>query len=402
MLLSWVGFFIAIAVLLIGSRYHLGAALLSGAVILGIFTMSPYDIAYNFYLTFTDPYTVILVAALSLIPILGGVLQESGYLDDLVHNLRIGKKLFLSFTPALLGLLPIPGGALFSAPMIDKAGEDLEGHQKTAINVWFRHILFFIFPLAPALIIPANFANLSVYEIIFPYHLLIFFPLTLFLGLFFLIRKAEGEIEYEEEFSMKGLMIPLSVILLAPVLDFALKELFKLINFGPESIATFIAISTSLLLLLNIIDWDRDLVEDAIKEMEPWNFVVLLFGIFVFINVFNSSGIDTLIKSLNLSGLTLAIGIGFFLGLATGRINVPASIVIPIYMASMGLSSLSPLVFALIFTAVFMGYVLTPIHPCVGISLEYFEADMSKFLRSLLEPVLISLGVVILMYIFLV
>ncbi|MBS3816801.1 MAG: DUF401 family protein [Candidatus Thermoplasmatota archaeon] len=397
MLIEWIGFFVAIAILLIGSRYHLGLALLTGAIVLGLFTISPFKTAYNFYLTATDLSTMILIGALTLIPVIGGVLQESGLLDNLINNLRIGKKLFLGFTPALLGLLPIPGGALFSAPMVDEAGEDLGGHEKTAINVWFRHILFFVFPIAPALMIPADIANISVYSVL-PFTAP-FLLLTLFLGYFFFLRKVEGEMTYEGEFSLKELMIPLSIILTAPILDFVLKEIFKAYNFSPSSIATLIAISTSLLLLLFTIDWEIEIIKDAMFEMEPWNFFILLFGIFVFINVFNSSGIDSLIESLNLSGMTLAIGIGFLLGLATGRINVPASVVIPIYLASLGLQVLSPLVFALIFTSVFMGYVITPVHPCVGISLEFFDGDIKEFLKIMGPPVAISLAAVVLTYI---
>ncbi len=397
MIIEWVGFFLAIAILLIGSRYHLGAALISGAVVLGIFTLSPYGIAYNFYDTLTDPGTMILIFALSLIPILGGVLQESGLLDQLINNLRIGKKLFLGFSPALLGLLPIPGGALFSAPMIDKAGDNLEGHEKTAINVWFRHILFFVFPIAPALMVPADSADLSVYSII-PFTAP-FLLLTLVLGYFFFIRGTEGKMTYKKDFSLEQLLVPLGIILLAPALDFIFKSFFGLYNIGPKSIATLIAISTSLILLLFVINWERDIIKDAVFEMEPWNFVIMLFGIFLFINMFNSSGIDTLVEALDLSGISLAIGVGFLLGLATGRINVPASVVIPIYLASLGLNALSPLVFALIWTAVFMGYVLTPVHPCVGISLEYFDADMKEFLKTMTPPILISLAVTILAYI---
>ncbi|MEF8835462.1 MAG: DUF401 family protein [Candidatus Thermoplasmatota archaeon] len=400
MVVEWFGFFLAIAILLIGSRYHLGAALISGAVVLGIFTLSPYGIAYNFYSTLTDPSTMILIFALSLIPIIGGVLQESGLLDQLINNLRIGKKLFLGFSPALLGLLPIPGGALFSAPMIDKAGENLEGHEKTAINVWFRHILFFIFPIAPALIIPADIANLSVYSII-PFTIP-FFLLTVVLGYIFFISGTEGKMTYGDEFSFEKLSVPLGIILIAPALDFIIKRIFVLYDFGPESIATLIAISTSLISLLFIINWEKDIIKDAVYEMEPWNFVIMLFGIFLFINMFNSSGIDNLVESLNLSGISLAIGVGFLLGLATGRINVPASVVIPIYLASLGLDVLSPLVFALVWTSVFMGYVLTPVHPCVGISLEYFDADMKEFLKIMTPPILISLAVTTLTYIILV
>jgi hypothetical protein len=44
--------------------------------------------------------------------------------------------------PALIGLLPMPGGAIFSAPMVKDIGSryQLSGSQLSYINYWFRHI----------------------------------------------------------------------------------------------------------------------------------------------------------------------------------------------------------------------------------------------------------------------
>ncbi len=386
MLIEWFGFFIAIGILLIGSKKHLGFSLIGAGVVLGLFTLNPEEVVNQIIKTLKTPSVLVLTAALTMIPIIGGVLQESGELDHIVNNLRIGRKPFLGFSPALLGLLPIPGGALFSAPLIDKAGEDLAGHVKAGINIWFRHILFFIYPLAPALIIPAKIANIEVYTIIkyqFP-----FFLLTIGLGYIFLLRKSDGDMSYGSQFSLNELLPPLTVILLAPVLDFSLQRIF---NFSVTEISTFIGISTSLIMAIYIIDSRKKVLKLSIKEMKPWNFTILMFGIFIFINIFKASGIGGLIADLSLSKLALSIGTGFLLGLATGRINLPASIIIPIYLTSFGVERLPPLIFSLIFLSVFMGYVITPIHPCVGISLEFFDANMEDFLKLMAPPVSIGL-----------
>lgn len=393
MIISWLGFFIAIAILLLGSKKNLGLALITAGIVLGLFTLSLESTLNQALITLQDPSVITLTVALTMIPIIGGVLQESGELDHIVENLRIGKKPFLGLSPALLGLLPIPGGALFSAPLIDKAGEDLAGHIKAGINIWFRHVLFFIYPLAPALIVPAKIANLSVYTII--KFQLPFFIITIALGYIFLLRKADGEMDYSSKFSLKNLIPPLAVVLLAPILDFTLQTIFK---FEVTEISTLIAIFSSLTLAIYIIDSRKKILKLSIKEMEPWNFTILMLGIFFFINVFESSGIGNLIANLSLSKLTLSVGVGFILGLATGRINLPASIIIPIFITSFAYEQLPPVIFSLIYVSVFMGYIITPVHPCVGISLEYFKSDMTNYLKLMTAPIIVSLLIAVAIY----
>jgi hypothetical protein len=120
-LLVWTGFFLALAVLLIVSRKNFAAGMFLGAFILAIFTIPFNEITPPFISAFTDPSTILLAIAVGLIPIIGGTLKDTGQMDNLVKNMRIGKKAFLAVSPALLGMLPMPGGALLSATMIEKA-----------------------------------------------------------------------------------------------------------------------------------------------------------------------------------------------------------------------------------------------------------------------------------------
>lgn len=59
--------------------------------------------------------------------------------------------------PAFLGLLPSLGGARFSAPIVQEASEGIavDDEQKSAINLWFRHIFEFSNPLMPGVILAA-------------------------------------------------------------------------------------------------------------------------------------------------------------------------------------------------------------------------------------------------------
>ncbi len=392
-MIEWIGFFVSVAILLIGSRYHLGLSLFTGAIILGLFTLSPTNLLDQIWITFTDISVIILTLALSLIPIISGILQDSGELDHIVENLRVGKRGFLGLSPAVLGLLPVPGGALFSAPLIDRASQNLENHNKAGINIWFRHILFFIYPLAPALIIPTNIANIPIHTAI--RYLFPFFLLSLGIGYIFLLRKSKGSMDYDKDFSPKRLVPPLTVILAAPILDYSVQKIFQ---FQIKEISTFVAIFTSLSLAIYFVDSRRELIKESVKKSEPWNFAMIILGIFVFINVFKASGVGDLIASLSPSRMVLSIVFAFFLGLATGRINLPASIIIPTYLVTYSLDSLPPLVFAVMYFSIFMGYVLSPVHPCVGLSLKYFDAENSKFLKSMVLPVGLSMLVVFLVF----
>jgi hypothetical protein len=77
---------------------------------------------------------------------------------------------------------------------------------------------------------------------------------------------------------------------------------------------------------------------------------------------------------------------GYALGIATGRVLLPASIIIPVYLT---MGSMTPVVFATVYTSIFFGYVISPVHPCVGVSLEYFSVSLKDFLRLLAVPTFI-------------
>lgn len=394
-MLEWIGFLLAMVVIVIGANYHLTLALLSGTIILGAFTLQPIEIIEQLYVTATTPNTVFLVFALGMIPMIGGILQVSGKLEDIVNNLRIGKRPFLGATPAFIGLLPIPGGALFSAPLVDKAGEDLSGHIKAAINVWFRHIIYFIYPISYAIIVAADQAELSVFRIIgfqFP-----FFLFTIFLGYVFLLRKAEGEIGYDSKIDIDSLLPPMSVLLAAPVIwaglsyGIGIQERF-------ENLFVLIAVGVSFLLAIYIINDSRSkLMKEAAKEMEPWNFMILIFTLYFFINVFLSSGIQDMIGDLAVPGTVLLVGFGFLLGFGTGRIILPATILAPIYISSV--DSFSLFAFQAMYVSVFAGYIVTPVHPCISISLEYFDGSLAKFLKLMIPMLAISVGTAASLYI---
>jgi len=381
--IAWVGFFLAIASLLLISSKNLALAMFVGSFILGIFTMGPSQLMVEFWYAISDISTILLAITVGLIPLIGGTLKHTGQMDHLVDNLRIGKKALLAISPALIGMMPMPGGALLSCPLVEKSSKDVLQNVKTGLNVWFRHVLYLIYPLAPALIVSTRVAGLDVYQTV-PY-LVPFLFFSLALGYIFFLRNVPGKIEYKNEFKLKKLVPPLAVILLAPLIDFSFKDVLS-----PEELATLIGVTTSLILALLFGKVQAKALIRIIKDSKPWNFAMMIIGITLFLNVFSASGIPELIVNIEMPAEILCVAIAFLLGFGTGRIVIPAGIVIPMFLTKFG--PISSITFAIVYFSIFLGYVITPIHPCVSLTAEFFKVNTKDFLKVMLPPTLIALA----------
>ncbi len=389
-MLTWIGFSLTLISLLYLSRRSLALGMAVAAIILAVFTLSPNQTASALLTTFTDPSVLLLAFIVGLIPMIGGALEKSGEMDRLVANMHIGKRPFLALAPALLGMLPMPGGALLSAPLIERGAADTPAAVKAAANVWFRHVLYLVYPLGPALIASAKMASLDVYRAIL--FLIPFFLLDALLGYVFLLRRVNGRVARIGAFSFLGLSVPLAIILTAPALDILINSVLHL---PYHEIGTAIGVTVSFLAVVAIGRLNRADCVAIARKMRPWKFSLIILAMFVFLNVFKASGVPETLAALDLSPIILCVVIGFLLGLITGRIQTPASILIPIYISTYGM--MSGAAFAVTFFSIFLGYIITPIHPCISVSLEYFGTSLSSFLRRMAGPItvaaLITLGV---------
>lgn len=387
--LVWLGFLISLGSLLIVSRWSLWIAMFLAGLILGIFAI-PEEMWEVIFRTLIDPSVLLLALAVGLIPIIGGIMDRSGLMDSLVNNLRIGKRPFLMVSPSLVGMLPMPGGALLSAPLLDKGSEGVSNAHKVTINVWFRHILYLVYPLSSALIVGSKIAGLDIYTVL-PY--MIPCLLTLFIiGYLFFVRGVKGEMRYKGTFSYTGLFLPLSIILIAPAIDFSISQLF---DFEVREVSLVIAVFISLTLAIYISKIKKRGMKAVIRKMRPWRFSLIVLGMFVFLYIFIDSGVPELISDLSPSKLVLCVFIGFLLGFATGRIQLSLSIIVPIYMTNFALIAMEPAVFAITYFSIFLGYLISPVHPCTTVSMEYFKVQPKDFFKAMIFPILTGLIIAI-------
>ncbi|MGE4297935.1 MAG: DUF401 family protein [Desulfovibrionaceae bacterium] len=158
------------AAMLIGIRCKcgLGNAILGGGLLLGlVFGMSPAALAQSALEGLGNEKTAYLAAIVGFILVLSDLLDKTGQAQRVmqaVSGYLRHPRLRLAFFPALIGLLPMPGGAVFSAPMVKSIAEgmDIEDVDKVVINYWFRHLWEYCWPLYPGLILAASLGDMPI------------------------------------------------------------------------------------------------------------------------------------------------------------------------------------------------------------------------------------------------
>ena len=159
-------------VVLLRFKVLIGPAILSGGLLIWLFESRSFE---KLWVAFTETLTMQrtwdLLLCLYFVMCLEVELRKSGSLHGMVVTLRnifSSNKVTLAFMPAFLGLLPSLGGARFSAPIVQEASEGIavDDEQKSAINLWFRHIFEFSNPLMPGVILACGIANVSIGDLI--------------------------------------------------------------------------------------------------------------------------------------------------------------------------------------------------------------------------------------------
>ena len=163
----------------IRKKLSLGSAFMLGAVAMSIvFGMPVIGALKSIFFSVIYPKTVALTLVVSLILVLSSSMESTGQMQRLLAKFRglvRNPRLNLVIFPALIGLLPMPGGAVFSAPMVKELAKDsdLTGDQLSFINYWFRHIWEYWWPMYPGVLLATLMADINL-----PAFVVMMFPLT--------------------------------------------------------------------------------------------------------------------------------------------------------------------------------------------------------------------------------
>ena len=362
-------------------RVNLGLVLLLASTILGVTSyVSPQGFLKVAYLTFTDYTTYELILSVGFISILGNCLKETGFMVDMIESLRgfLSSKWLVALIPALFGLLPMPGGALMSAPFNEGEADRLKmsAEEKTYVNVWFRHFWFFASPISSTTILISRLVGVNLYTF-----LLTTFPISFLLalvGYFFSIRRFKNASESHHSPSLSALVKGLLPILLTIIL-----------NILGVLLPVAILVGISLILVLGRMGLRKS--ASAVWHGVHWDILSALIGVIFFRYMINESGSVTLIfsrlKDAGVPVLVLVTIFPFLIGFTSGTpqsgIGIGVPLVLPLF------SSLSLHVVAILYLSIVVGYMMSPLHLCFVLTNAYYKSDLAKVYRTLVPSLLV-------------
>ncbi len=324
----------------------------------------------------------IIILVLSII-FLSNLMENKNLLNQLVihlDRLNLPKKLQFILLPAFIGLLPMPGGALFSAPMVDKAvaKENFSPEQKTFINYWFRHIWEYFLPLYPGVILVSGLFNIPFINFL-KYHG-IFLLVMLVIGYFIVLKNVKETSNYKKR-SIKDI-IGIFYTVLPVIIIFFLVFLFKL------DTALSVIIACTISIFLYKINFSEVLV--FIKKSLKIDMILMILGIFYFKQALQVTGAINLLPEIfphsnKFAVYSILILLPLISALLTGITIAYVGISFPILSSYFIIGNVvnMPLE-TLAYVSGFIGVLLSPVHLCLLLTNEYFKSNLMKVYKYLI------------------
>jgi hypothetical protein len=387
-----IGIVFVITLALTLKRVALWISLLVASFLIGILFRMPIEtILVDLGRGALDVKTLLLVGGLFTILWFSNLLKQTGRMDEVLQGFRLifrDVRFVIAILPAMIGLMPMMGGALVSAPMVVEGSDELKlsPEKKTFINYWFRHVWEYVMPTYPAFIvacgligIPAvKFARLN-------------FPLTIAailsgicVGFWGVSRSLKPKNEMSGV-TYRRLIINLSPFVVSLVLVIAFKvEL--MIGFG-----------LTILGMIFLYRIDKDVIRKSLKESISIGLLLAVVIIMGFKKVLESShavmGLSMYLSSSGIPAWMIAIliplSIGIITGITIGPMGIGFPILIPLFQDDPNFLNYMMLAFA----SGVAGDLLSPFHLCLILTKDYFGADLKGVYRLLWFPVICILSV---------
>lgn len=343
--------------------------------------------------------TLFLVVVIAGVIWLSFLMSETGIMRDLVISLRarLPRRAILAALPAVVGLLPMPAGAMFSAPLVEDADHDktLTPIHKVCINYWFRHVWEYWWPLYPGVLLAVDLTNLPIWVYVGVMSPL--FLAALAIGYLFFLRPVPGAAAAggDKTIAFLPLIYPtLTVIAVYGFLLIAVPGLGRFNKYLPMAVGVVCSLAVMQIQRpAPAAAWRR-----AVLSMRSFSmiFIIVLTRVYgAFIESRLSDGVflmDKVKAELDVYGippLFLVVIIPFIAGLTTGSPVgfVGASFPVILSLAGPGSGGMfSTMVLA--YSCGYFGTLLSPIHVCIIVTNEFFRTGYADSLRGIIRPVL--------------
>lgn len=329
----------------------------------------------------------------------GGIKRLSESLSKIVKN----SKIISSVLPALIGFLPVAGGALMSAPIVDAETEKLKlsPEKKTYINLWFRHTIFPVYPISQLLITTAALTSVPLFLIILRQIPVVI--VMVIVGYFIAfwnvphVKSQESQGESSLISNLKESFVSFSPILTTIVVVVALG--LAGLNLSQQGFDVLIATFLGILILIFISKPHIEVLTKPLKNKGIYGITFAVYGAFLLRNVMKAAGVsevfNTLVSNVNINVVALLTIIPSALGFLTGSPLAGVSISVSIME---GVIQFLPNVASLIYMSAYLGYIIAPTHLCFTFTAEYFKCSLGKAYKYVIPSFLLTLITALLIY----
>ena len=386
----------------IRKRLSLGNAFILGTIFLSVlFGIKPMAMLGSMVASILDLKTLSIAFIVSLILILSNNMELAGQMERLLEKFQglvSNPKLNLVIFPALIGLLPMPGGAVFSAPMVKKLGKTskLSSDQLSFINYWFRHIWEYWWPMYPGVLLITILADINLLSI-----MLFMCPLTIItVCLGYMTLKRFVKFQEEGKSSKRSSVLPflkeLVPIIIVIIPGLGMGIIFSL-AFPTLLISKEIGLILALCMAIGWVWYENNVSKERIWQTlsNPWLLKMgyMIISIMIFKGILEDSNAAAFISRelvlLQVPLVLITVSLPFLVGMSTGIVIAFVGSTLPILIPlinSFGEADFIPAYVMLVLTCGYAGVLLSPLHLCLLLSNEYFGVTIGSVYRHLWLP----------------
>jgi len=387
-----VGIIFLMMVLLLWRHFSLNPVVFLATIILMIFyKTSPINMVMIFWRGLINDSTINAITVLIAILFLDNLLEELGYIDRMIEGtstLFKSSKAVIFALPAFMGMLPTIGGAVLSAPILEKAAQGLNISQENQsfLNYYFWHVMEIFCPLFPSIILAAQIADVSVSSLAIS--LLPYAVLMIGIGIFYLFKivppyppekQAQAE---EKQPSDKKSAYGKFILSALPIFTVVLAVML---------LGTNVFLTCSAMLLVILIIHRPSLSKILIigkKALKPKIFISIIV-VMIFKQALADTnaiaGLAVFLSTVPIPSYIIFSLIAIFIGALTGLKLAAVGIVFPLAMAVV--PSPFPLSWtALLMASSYVGMMLSPVHLCTIFNADYFKVEVINLIKKMIIP----------------
>jgi len=390
---------------MIYKRVNLGITLNAAALLLALLALDWQKIPTVIVETTTDMLTIAVVIATFGVMLLSELYKETKVINSLSESLsRIinNPKIVSSVLPAVIGFLPVAGGALMSAPLVDLEAEKLglKPERKAYINLWFRHTIFPVYPVSQLLIITAALTETTIPSIIIRQIPVVIAMIVVgYIIGFWKTPRLKNEANSNRNININS-EFKRFFVAFSPILTTILVVTYlNLTGLAKQGFDVLLATFIGLIILVIISKLNMQVFTKPLKNWGIYGITFAAYGAFLLRNVIKMAGVAEIFQPLIVNGtvniIVLLIAIpavlGFITGSPSGGITIGVSILT-------GILLFSPRTAALLYMSAYLGYLIAPTHLCFAFTAKYFKCSMGKMYKYIIPSFIISFLTALLTY----